>query len=238
MRLTTLGRAAVAAAAVLLAPAAGPAQVALNQVDTFEGGTTQGWTQGAGAPVGSLVVATGGPAGPADHFLQVTARGGFGAGSRLTTFNQAQWTGDYNAAGVTMIELDFRAPTSNPQALSMRIGFRDAIGSGYVSNAFTVPADGVWRHAVFHLTNAEFTPVGGPSASLSDFLSSVPEMRILHATAPTLNGGDPIAAVVGIDNIKASFTPVPEPASVLAVAAVVTVAARPLLRRRASARPG
>jgi hypothetical protein len=48
MRLTVVTRAALALGAGFLLPSAGPAQVTLSQIDTFETGTTLNWTNGAG----------------------------------------------------------------------------------------------------------------------------------------------------------------------------------------------
>src|SRR5215211_7030752 len=80
----------------------------LQQVNDFEGGTTQGWTNGPNA-ADPTNVTTGGPGGTADNFLRVSARGGAGAGSRLVSFNRAsQWTGNYITAGVTGIEMDLK----------------------------------------------------------------------------------------------------------------------------------
>src|SRR6476620_10626219 len=65
------------------------------QLNDFETGTTQGWTNGGGASDPSNVT-TGGPGGANDNFLRITARGGSGAGSRLASFNRSsQWIGNY-----------------------------------------------------------------------------------------------------------------------------------------------
>src|SRR5581483_6386498 len=98
MRLVVLARAVLALGAGLLLPAAGRAQITLGQTDPFETATTLNWSQGAPAG-GALTVAAGGPAGPNDHYMQITANGG-GPGGKITVFNQSQWLGNYNAAGV------------------------------------------------------------------------------------------------------------------------------------------
>src|SRR5437868_1212786 len=74
MRPLFLARVALALGAGLLLPSVGPAQtITLNQTDTFESGTTLNWTNGQS--LGALSIASGGPAGSADHYLQVTANG-------------------------------------------------------------------------------------------------------------------------------------------------------------------
>jgi hypothetical protein len=238
MRISHLVRAVVAPAAVLLAPALCQAQVTVGQVDTFTDGSTQNWGQGFQSPPGALVVTGGGPTG---NFLQITGNGGFGAGGRITVFNSTQWLGNYNAAGVAVIEMDLFAPASNPGPLQMRIAFKTGFGrtAGYVSAPFTVPNDGVWRHATFTLSAAEMTPVadlfGNPPPAFNTLMSNPGEMRILHAAGPVLNG-DIITATVGVDNIRAS--PVPEPAGLLAAAAGVAGAGWSIRRRRRKAAVG
>jgi hypothetical protein len=68
-------------------------------LDTFQGGTLLGWGGGA-SPTN---IATGGPAGAGDRYLQVTGSGAGGAGGVPATSNGVQWSGNYSAAGVTAI---------------------------------------------------------------------------------------------------------------------------------------
>jgi uncharacterized repeat protein (TIGR01451 family) len=137
----------------------------------------------------------------------VTATGG-GAGGRLTVFNRSQWAGDYVGAGVTFIEMDLKNLGSVP--LSIRIGLKSGTANGspgYVSTTpFALPADNAWHHAVFGLDAGSLTPIGSPAA-LNTFLSSVAELRIVHAPTPSLTGIF-ITSQLGIDNITAGATPV------------------------------
>jgi hypothetical protein len=232
MRLSHLVRAVVAPAVVLLVPAAGPAQVTVGQIDTFTDGTTMNWSEGFNSPNPPVVVA-GGPGGPTDNYMQDTATGGFGAGSRLTLFNRNQWLGNYNAAGVNVITMDLRAPTTNTQDLSIRIAFKVDAGqfsSGYVTTTpFILDNDGAWHSATFTLSAAQMTAVGSPPP-FATLMEAPGEMRLLHAVGPVLNG-DPINAIVGVDNIQA----VPEPAGLLAAAGAAAGLAW-LGRRRAGRR--
>lgn len=215
-----LASCALATVAMFAGPSVGRAQITAGQTDTFQSGTVLGWQQGAGAPGPTLQ--DGGPAGAGDFYMQVTATGGFGAGSRLTVFNQAQWKGDYIAAGVNAIEMDVRAPATNSGSLSYRIAFRNAGGIGYVSTTpFTVPADGVWRKATFAVTPEAMTAVNAP-APFNDFMTNPGELRLIHGNNISLNG-DAFAGAVGVDNIKALGAPIPEPTGGLAAAAVVAL---------------
>lgn len=203
----------------------------LGQVDTFQGPSFNNWQQGANSPPGALTVVGGGQGGASDFYLRIVGTGGVGAGSRITAFNTAQWAGNYPAAGVTAIEMDLFAPTtSNAENLSFRIAFRTGF-SGYLSQPFTVPRDGAWRHAVYNLTANDMIAVGGPS-SFETFIQSVDEVRVLHSTSTFSLNGDPINGIVGIDNIRATAAPVPEPTGLLSLASVVLVAVSWLLRLR------
>jgi hypothetical protein len=151
-------------------------------------------------------------------------------------FNQAQWVGNYTAAGINAIEMDFRSPTNSATAtLHMRIAFRSPFGSGYLSNAIDIPNDGIWHHVSYPLTAANFTAVGGPADPFATFIATTSdqqELRILSAAGNFSLNGDTIAAIVGVDNIKATGVPVPEPASVLAVAVAAALVGRRVRRRR------
>jgi hypothetical protein len=204
----------------------------LGQTDTFQTNTLQGWTQGANAPPANLTVTTGGPAGAADLAMRVASQGGVGAGSRFIAFNQSQWVGNYVAAGVNTIEMDVRSEATNAATINLRLGFRTA-GVGYVS---TTPAvlqnDGVWRRITFSITEAAMTPVGSPDPFATFFGTPQGEMRLFSAANPTTFNGDQMAVVVMIDNVRAGFTPVPEPMSLGVLTGAVLIARRLVRRRR------
>src|SRR5438034_10157610 len=91
----------IVAITVLALPTLGHAQVTLGQTDNFGSGLAN-WRQGASSPPGALSVVNGGPAGANDPFMQIVANGGSAAG-KITVFNQSQWVGNYNTAGVGAI---------------------------------------------------------------------------------------------------------------------------------------
>jgi hypothetical protein len=181
---------------------AGPAfgSPTLFQMDNFESGTTQNWTNGAGAP-NPENVSTDGPAGQSDNFLRVTASGGFGAGSKLIVYNQTQWSGNIFDTRITQIEMDLK--NFGTAQLSMRIAFKD----GYVSkNPFLLAADSTWHHAVFSIQEPDLTKIG--SRTYRQVLSSVGQFRILHNSSAA-DEGAAIASSFGVDNIRA----IPDPGS-------------------------
>src|SRR5207248_1349113 len=145
-------------------------------------------------------VATGGPAGVGDRFLQIMSSGSGGAGGKLVAFNRTRWNGNYMAApsgAVTSIAFDLKEVSGSP--LKVRIAMKGSTlqtAPGYAStNGFDLTADGLWHHVVFGIDAASLTAIGTP-LPLSTFLTSVAELRILSSAVPALDG-DSIAANLG-----------------------------------------
>lgn len=211
-------------ATMFLACARASYALSVGQTDDFQDGTTANWTNGGIAPP-VMNIATGGPAGAGDRFIEVTSTGQGGPGSRLVTFNRSQWLGDYTGAGVMALEMDLRNP--GKVALSIRIGFKvDPFNdTGYLSDAFLLPADSSWHHAVFLISPATMTALGNPDP-FSMFFMAPGELRIIDRVDATGFEGDVIAAQLDIDNVRA----VPEPTSwILFGVGTISVA---LLRHR------
>jgi hypothetical protein len=201
--------------------------IVIGQLDDFQDGTTQDWTNGGVQGVPPIVNLDGGPGGAGDRFIQVTSLGGQGAGNRLTVFNRNQWLGDYIDQGVTSIELDLR--NFSAVQLSIRIAFKQETGPavpGYVSQAFILAPNSGWVHAVFSLSMAAMIPIDSPVDYNTFFSGDFQEVRIINSVNPDLNG-EPIAAQIGIDNIHA----VPEP-TVLALVAIGVLPLALSMRRR------
>jgi hypothetical protein len=184
------------------------AEITFGQLDTFQDGTTMGWSEGFNSPNPPTNASTGGPGGAGDRFLRNASSGGFGAGSRQVTFNDAQWVGNFTTAGVTRLEAQMANLGST--TLHMRVALRGGPGfTSYASTAAAVlPADGVWRPVVFDLTAAAMSNVSGGADSLTDVLSNVMDFRVLSASSgPTFSGADPIASTLGMDNVRALRLP-------------------------------
>jgi len=194
------------------------AQIAFGQIDDFQDNTTQNWTGAGPANVPN------GQGGAADRYLEVVGNGGFGSGSRVATFNETQWGGDYVSAGVTAVRVDMA--NFGATDLEMRALLLFTSGGDWTSTATTlVPADGVWRTYTFGLTTSDLTLVGG-SGTLAQALSGVGRFMLRHQTgAPAgIGAGTPVVGTLGIDNVTA----IPEPASI----ALLAVGGLALLRRR------
>ena len=110
----------------------------VGQIDTFQDGTRDGWFAGGLGlgqvpPIPPQVVANGGPAGTGDQYLQITAVGGNGAGSRLVAINLTQWAGDYLTSGISGIAMDLRNFANTD--LTIRLLFEDPKGGPPVDQA-------------------------------------------------------------------------------------------------------
>lgn len=211
----------IVAAGFMLASIAS-AQIVNGQVDTFQDGTLMNWTGGANPSN----VATGGPAGSGDRFLLLTSNGGSGSGSRLATYNDNQWAGNYQAAGVTRIQADFNNFGATTLMLRVVIfRFNSPISRYTSANPYVLPPGSGWQHVEFFLDSTNLVLVDG-SASFSQAITGVDRFMFRHDDGTPSSTGSPIAGVLGIDNVRA----VPEPASIVVLAGGVGV----LWRRRKS----
>ncbi|MCZ6682263.1 MAG: PEP-CTERM sorting domain-containing protein [Planctomycetota bacterium] len=200
-------------------PTAANAFIIPGQIDDFQDGTLQTWG-GNAAPIN---IATGGPAGAGDRYLQLTSAPPPGPGPKLGASNFVQWTGDYIAAGVTSIEAD--VINTSTFDLELRVIFPLGFGGDFTSTVATViPNDGAWHSVSFGVAPADLTNVGGANNVL-DTLQNVGVFVIRHQPgAPAGVGGSPnVTGSMGLDNIRA----VPEPATL----SMLLIGGAALLRR-------
>jgi hypothetical protein len=185
------------------------------------------------SPVPPVNVASGGPDGVGDAYLELTSLGGGGPGSRLAVDNDLQWAGDYLAEGITGVVLDANLFSANP--VSLRLGLIGPGGAFASATPVVLPAFSGWQLAEFSLDAADLVAVSA-GATLDLTLSNVALLRVFHSAGPATLGvggipiGEPIFASLGVDNIEA----VPEPSMpVLLAAGLATLWS--LARRRARA---
>lgn len=195
--------------------------VTLGQADTFETETTESWEGGERPGITmSSNTATGGPTGAGDAYLQVTT-----TAFRVVTRNEAQWTGDYLAAGINAIELDLNAfaytavpsvhvPTP-PTDLQLRLILWGPGGMFTSSDIASPTAGSGWQHVSFSVRPEDLVQVGTTGTGVAgDSLANVTKLMLRHDANPaTVQGNHPpsATATIGIDNITA----VPEPATAL-----------------------
>jgi hypothetical protein len=190
--------------------ACGPARLAraavgFGQIDTFQDGTTMNWTEGDPSPNPPTNAPTGGPGGAGDAYLLNTSSGRSGAGSKMVMFNEAQWAGDYVAAGVTRIDAFAANPGAAP--LQLRLALRSPTGTTFSSTTgIALPARTPWRRVSFDLTSAGLTNVGG-NESLAAVLSNVAVLRVLSGSKGPAWEGDDLAGTLAVDDLRALRLP-------------------------------
>ena len=224
--------------ASVLAVSTSARAIPVGQIDTFQSGTTENWVAGGGPfaqtpPVPPHVVLSGGPGGVNDAFLMLTSQGGNGPGSRLTAFNIfGQWADNYLTNGVAAIAMDLK--NFGPTALTIRLEFENPFAGGdeAITNAGIVLNPGTdWVHALFPIGLGDLTAIEG---SVAGALGNTSVLRIIHATG--LTDAEPIAGLLGVDNIaaRATIAAVPEPATIyMTIAALVLMVG---LRRNQTSR--
>jgi hypothetical protein len=198
----------------LLAPSQGQAITAF-QINDFQSGTTESWTNGPSSD--PSWIANGGPNGVGDGFLQIGSNGTGGSGGIPASFNLDQWSGDYDAADITFIEFDLRLMElanghSNLEIRLVLIG-QNTDNRWTSTEAFVLPEDDQWYHVSFALSEAEMTWVLG-DLSFDELFSDVGRLMIRHDEGTPSHKGTQIAALVGVDNIRA----IPEPSTALLLA--------------------
>jgi hypothetical protein len=197
----------------VLADARAALAITLPQVDDFQNGTTESWVSGGSPPPANI--ANGGPEGPGDRYLQVSATN-FHLGTNNTT---SAWTGNYTAAMVAKIIVYLNNTGPNP--LEMRITLFGPGGAFTATNEQHLdPASG-WIIRDFNLDASSLTyrPGSGGTGVLADTLANVTTLVFRHDSDPIdpAASGENVTAQLGIDNIRA----VPEPCSTAMLAAGV-----------------
>lgn len=196
--------------------------ITVHQSDDFQDLTVAGWVSGGNNPNPPVVAVDAGPDGAGDHALLVYANGNpTSPGNKLTFFNNQQWTGDYNAAGISRIRFD----VNNLSNFDVPLGllFEGPSGGATTNNGVTVPAQSGWQSMFidFPVSNLVGTD---PAATLS----AVSRLRI----KTILNGNEVVfdePHLLRFDNITA----IPEPTSAMLMLGVVgTFAASRRYRRR------
>lgn len=194
------------------------AAVFIGQIDTFEDGTDQNWKINLLGYANPLIViepsnvSTGGPTGADDNFLMLTATGNPNGGGRLTAINfQAQWAGDYLAAGIGAIIMDVNNFGTTDLALRLLLAETTSgppINLAFSSTAVPVPAGGGWMTISFSLNPADLTAGIG---SVQNALANATELRIYHSVSanfPNSVTSIPlVTANLGVDNILAAAAP-------------------------------
>jgi len=175
----------------LCTTALGVAQANLGQIDTFSDGTTQSWAGGS-SPTN---IASGGPAGSGDRYLQISATANF-----LATFNIDRWGGSFTAANITRIECDLKNLGATP--LVVRLVLFASDGSRWSStNAVSLDAGSAWTDAAWDLSDSGFERTVG-TGTFAQAMAGIERIMLRHE--PTITaGGTSVTGALGIDNFSA-----------------------------------
>ncbi len=212
---------AIVGSVVLSAPSV-RADIALGQSDDFEDDTLMNWNGSFLPATLPMNISTGGPAGAGDNYLQITSSGGGGPGSKLATYNQDQWIGDYTTAGVTSIDVDVRNFSSSTVELRVLLFG----GGGEFASAIATPVvnDGFWHHLTLGVGAADLVPnEGADPLDVSLTLADVSRLMLRHQI--DVPGESPsFVGQIGIDNVTAT----PEPTAL----AMLLIGGVAIFRRR------
>jgi hypothetical protein len=132
-------------------------------------------------------------------------------GSRLSVFNEAQWTGNYLAAGVNAITMSVK--NLGTTDLSLRLVLAHFPVAGFAADIMAMstvpvflPAGSGWTPVVFPLGPGWLTAIAG---TVQAALTTPGELRIVHNQNVTWPPAR-VEASLGVDNIKAERrTPLP-----------------------------
>ena len=199
--------------ALVVPAAAGASPITLQTFDD-----PHGWFFGGGAagvPQTPYPIQLGGPGGVTDPYLFITSNGVSGPGSRLSAINRTELAGDYTAAGVSAITMDFRNfGTTDLFLRLLLVDFDEITGlpvnAAVTSAAVSVASGSPWISGAFDVTASGLTLVLGSSTAA--LRADVDELRIFHNPAPDFGGIPPISASLGVDNVFTGAAPTaPEP---------------------------
>src|SRR5687768_2933674 len=184
-------------ALLLLASTSGLGQISLGKTNDFQDGTVMGWTGNFAFPTQNI--ATGGPAGAGDRYLQLSV-----TNSHLAAFNTG-WNGNYQSNQVNIIEADLR--NTGATDLHIRIVLFGTNGDRWTSTTpVVIPAGSNWQHVSFSLDEGALTRVLG-TGSYQDVITSAERLMFRHDTDPPSAGGENVTGTLGIDNVRASSSP-------------------------------
>jgi len=192
-----------------LAIPAASAAISLSSEDTFSTGN-EGWRIGGAGVQPSYN--SGNSFNGLPGFLSHFSDGSGANGKWLMWSAQADWTGDYAAAGVAGIS--FWANVTSGANIDMRVAI-SGTGGVFSTNPITFVSGNGWTKYTFDLAAASMNYVGGGTNDFASTLSSVNKLEIfggaVNPVYKSANGGFAEAGTsvntILIDNVAA----IPEP---------------------------
>jgi hypothetical protein len=176
------------------------AAVTPGQVDNFNT-NLQGWEAGGFTnPNPPRRIASGGPGGGSDSYMQLTSSGQFGAGGKLVVYNKSQWVGDFLGANIKSIDMQLNNLGSTDLVLRLILLDEAHNQSLTTSSAVNLMAGSGWTSLSFPLDATNLT--GG---NFDTVMKSVTDFSLVHSPSiiPERSFAPNIAAQLGVDMITA-----------------------------------
>lgn len=174
----------------------------LDRLEDFEDTTTMGWAEGGASPNPPVYIATDGPLGTDDGYLENYASGTNGAGGRMAMFN-SNWAGDYSTEGVQGFTMDVRV--LGVETLYLRIALESSTGGQVCSTqAIEVAPGGDWTNYYFPMDPSSLSLLPSSAITVEEVLDDVSTIRILSIENGPEWIGDRVDATLHIDNLDAT----------------------------------
>ena len=188
--------------AIALAVFSSPVAAATFHTDEFEAAVNPDleWEGGGGTGTSVAHVATGGPAGAGDGFLQIDSSGGF-----LAAFNtRTDWSGSFTALdslGRLKVDVDLMVPVGS-SPMSVRFVMIGSNSDRWTSVMAQVPpSDGVWRNYTFSLAAAALVRVLG-TGTYTNLMDGVGRVMFRHDPDEPSSSGTSVTGTLNLDNIE------------------------------------
>ncbi|OIQ28320.1 MAG: hypothetical protein BM564_09615 [Bacteroidetes bacterium MedPE-SWsnd-G2] len=174
----------------------------LDRLEDFEDETTMGWAEGGVSPNPPVYIATGGPLGTDDGFLENYSSGTPGAGGRMAMFS-TNWAGDYSTIGVAGFTMD--AKVLGTETLYLRIALESStLGQVCSTQAIEVLPGGAWTNYYFPMDASSLTLLPSSASTVEEVLDDVATIRIISAELTPEWIGDRVDATLQVDNVDAT----------------------------------
>ncbi len=163
--------------------------ISAGQTSDFSSGT-QGWKHQISNAFEPVQVATGGPLGSGDAFLRTINSSALnGSGSKHAIINDdAEWTGNYTAAGIIAISFDVQNPGT--ETLHLRVAVNKSFPDWAASTTpMVIPPGTGWTTVTMPITAADLTVSQGGN-TVANILADVDQIRIVSN-----DGTDPTQAI-------------------------------------------
>jgi hypothetical protein len=229
-----LGLLTIAMAVALTSAAHAAHVIPIGLLSDFQGGTIENWD----SQTTLTNIATGGPDGAGDRYLEVIPIPPPAGPGRLGIVERCHWgsgapycvpaigpddLADYVTNGITAIAMDLKNFGPDTVYIGLIItGNFDTCGRFTTANPAILTAGSGWQHVVFNLSEPDlieaWAPNPPPNPDLAGCLARMKRLGIHHEPDPANWEPDtvaPVDAILGVDNVET----LPEPTQLLMLTA-------------------